>query len=225
MRPLFIIFLVLTFFFVILIVATAKYFHMKKQRLVQNISSMIGDHLVNLRNIDKVNSPMNQEMLHYSMNQKIDPYDDESAKQSINSMLDVVVESKRRSFNLPFISKDVREQIIKWANNTNSKSSSSATKLLTHVFEKNIQLMDQLISQSLVMISETDISIATNQMKTLSHFIDGVNISGLTVDPQLILLSPNDTIINKWLIHSDIKVKNAAEHLLKNIEELRELNN
>lgn len=221
-NSLFIFFLLATLT-LILLVATTEYLYSKKHKLVQSISSMVGEHLVDLRTNKDVGGPMSQNSLTLAMNQVIDPDDDEKAKSAIETMLGVVVEAKRKSFHLPMVHKDVLTLVAKWSEKTDSHSSKLAAKLLTHVYDRNLQHMDQLISQSYVNISETDPILATKQMRSLSHYVDGANVAGISLDPKIILLSPNDKIVNKWLLSEDVKVKNAAQFLLQNIEESRTL--
>ena len=59
-------------------------------------------------------------------------------------------------------------------------------------------------------------------MRSLAHHVDGAVAAGITVDPKLIILSPNNTTIDKWRESQSLKAKTAAELLLKNIQESRE---
>ena len=206
----------------VLIVLLTEYANYRRHRIIQNISSLVGEHIVKMRSTEKVGGPMPHAMLYSAMNQIIDADSDEDALTSMKTMIGIVAESKRRSFQLPLVHKNVAKIVSQWAERTSSKSSPVASKLLVHIFERQIQHMDQLTAQAMVTISDTDEELAYIQMRSLSHHVDGAVTSGIVVDPKLILLSPNTTTIEKWLNCNNSRMKTAAELLLKNIQEARE---
>jgi hypothetical protein len=183
---------------------------------------MVGDHITKLKNSDKVGGPMPYALLSAAMNQVIDETDDNRAKEAMDTMIGIVAESKRRSFQLPIVHKNVAKIVKNWADRLSSRSSLVAAKLLSHIYERQLQLVDQLTSQALVTISDNDEELAYTQMRSLAHHVDGAVAAGITVDPKLIILSPNNTTIDKWRESQSLKAKTAAELLLKNIQESRE---
>jgi hypothetical protein len=198
-------------------------FYVRRNRLVQNISSMVGEHLVKLRSLDKASGPMPVNMLIAAMNQKIDPSDDEAAKTAMETMMGIVVESKRRGFLLPMVHKDVAVAVRTWASKVESKSSVTAAKLLTHIMDRHVQQVEQLVAQSFAVISETDEKEAVTGIRSLSHILDGALAAGLSVNPNMVFMPPNSNTIRKWAAaDSAPQAKAAAELFLATLKEAQE---
>jgi DNA-binding transcriptional regulator YiaG len=201
---------------------TIEVFYSRKNRMVKSISSLVGEHLVSFRSSPQVGGHMPVSMLSAAMNQNIHPDNDDEAASAIETMTGIVVEAKRRSFQLPLVHKDVAQIVMKWAERGTAKSSQGAANLLAHIVEKHAQHMDQLIAQSYVIISESDPVLASNQMRLLYHQLDGALAAGLGVDPSLVLVTQNVKSVNMWLESDHPKAKTAAELLLKTVQEAKE---
>jgi hypothetical protein len=211
--------LIFPFFLVTLVAAliaiSLEVFWRRRDRLVQNISSMVGEHLSNIRTSDRVGGPMPVHILESGMNQVIDEHNDEEAKRAMETMMAVVVESKRRSFLLPLVHKDVFQRVKAWAEKGHTaKSSEIATKLIVHIAERHAQHMDQIVAQSYAVVSDSDPRAAALTMRSLSHQVDGALAAGIKIHPSLFLLSPNDATVKKWAEQNDHAVAKAAAQLL-----------
>ena len=198
---------------------SVEVFWRRRDVLVRNISSMVGEHLIGFRASSQVGGPMPIPMLSTAMNQVISRDDDAVARSALDSMMGVVTEAKRRSFALPLVHKDVALRVKAWAEKPETTSSQPAAKLLTHIVERHAQHMDQLIAQSYAIISTTDSAAATQSMRALAHLVDGAAIAGLGIQKSLILVKPNDETVQTWLSSSEVQPKLAAEFLMKTIDE------
>lgn len=204
-----------------LIALTLEIFLKRRDALVRNISAMVGEHLLNTRASANVGGPMPLSMLSAAMNQNIHPDNDSEAKKALDTLTGIVTEAKRRSFMLPLMHKDVALNVKKWAETPNSSSSIPAATLLSHIYERHAQHIDQLISQSFVKISADDENTAVVAMRSLTHQIDGALAAGLKVQPSMALLKDNKEIAEKWSTSSSLKAQEAAKLLLKTVEEAR----
>ena len=213
----------LVFLIIIGMILTSQLFLAYRAILNRDVDSIISDHLENIRGILSKDSgtQISQPLLQAVMNKGVHPTDEAEAHESMKNMLDLVAESKRRSFKLPLVNKEVLGSVRKWSSQArNVDAKNSAVKLLTHLAERHVEIMDQIVSQSFVEISKTDSSSAVTAMKTLEHYVDGVLLAGIKIDPKMVLLSPNESIVKSWLSGDNAEAKLAAESLLKSIEEL-----
>jgi hypothetical protein len=216
--------LVIVFFLatitLLMIAVAVEVFFFRRNRVVRDISTMVGEHLNGLRNTEAVGGPMPVGMLSHAMNRTIDDRDEKEANESIKSMLELVAESKRRSFALPLVHKDIALQVKSWADRGEGETAVNAAKLFTFIAKRHTEHMEQVIAQSYVVISKTDAKAAIQAMKSLAYQIDGAITSGMNIDSRAILIKENHEAMQDWLASSDDGAKAAAELLLKTVEEV-----
>jgi hypothetical protein len=162
-------------------------------------------------------------MMTSAMNERISETDEEEAKQSMELMMGLVTEAKRREFRLPIVQKDVALKVKKWAERGVGKTSVLAAKLLTHIVKGQAEHIDQLVSQSHVEISTIDGDTAAQQMRSLNNHLDGAVAAGLAVDPKIVLFQPNIKTVDSWVNSDNIKAKLSAESLLKTLREAKDM--
>lgn len=205
------------------IAISIEVFVVRRNKMVQDISSLVGEHLIALRASKSVGGPMPVNMLISAMNQVIHPDNEKAAKTAIDNMMGVVTEAKRRSFMLPLVHKDVAVRVKSWAEK-GTEVSASAAKLLAHIMERHAQHVDQVVAQSYITISTSDPLLAAQTMRSLTHQIEGALSSGLSIDPKMLLLKPNAKTVEQWISQSEnLQAKTAAEMLMKTFEEAKVL--
>jgi hypothetical protein len=204
---------------ILMIAVAIEVFFFRRNRVVRDISSMVGEHLNVLRNTEAVGGPMPIPMLSEAMNQVIDETDEKAANESIKLMLGLVMESKRRSFALPLVHRDVAIRVKNWADRGEGETAVNAAKLFTSIAKRHTEHMEQVIAQSYVLISKTDARSAIQAMKSLAHQIDGAVSSGMSIDSRAVLMKENNETVREWLSSNDDGAKAAAEMLLKTVGE------
>lgn len=204
---------------ILAIAVAAEVFFFRRNRVVRDISSMVGEHLNNLRGTEAVGGPMPIPMLSSAMNRSVHPTDETSAKDAMQDMLGMVVEAKRRSFQLPLVHKDVALRIKNWADKGEGETAVTAAKLFTHIAKRHTEHLEQLVAQSYVVISNTEASAAAQAMRSLAHQVDGAVSSGITLQAKAVLFKENAETVQKWLSSESESAKAAAELLVKTIQE------
>lgn len=219
--------LAVAYFFVIITVVSLglalELFYFRRNRLVKSISTLVGEHLVELRASKNVGGPMPIHMMTSAMNERISETDEEEAKKSMELMMGLVTEAKRREFRLPMVQKDIALIVKKWAERGVGKTSALAAKLLTHIVKGHAEHVDQVVSQSHVQISNIDGDTAAQQMRFLNNHLDGAIAAGLSIDPKIVLFQPNVKTVDSWVSSDHLKAKLSAESLLKTLSEAKDM--
>jgi hypothetical protein len=189
---------------------------------------MIGSHLVASReatlNGTLGNGSMPVQMIQSIMNQSfIHETDHKEAYKGLTSMLTVVEQAKRSRFMLPMTDKPQALIIKKWALSS-SEAGDVARKILPYIVERHAQQADQIVALSYTEISATEAKQATQQMRTLTHYLDTTNSAGIGIDPRMALFNPNLSNVQKWAEQSeDIQAQATARGLLQSFEETKRI--
>lgn len=197
---------------ILMIAISIEVFFFRRNRVVRDISSMVGEHLNVLRNTEAVGGPMPIPMLAEAMNQHIHETDEKEANESMKTMLGLVMESKRRSFALPLVHKDVALKIKAWADRGEGETAVNAAKLFTSIAKRHTEHMEQVIAHSYVLISKTDSSSATQTMRSLAHQIEGAISSGMNIDARAVLIKENSETVQEWLVSNDAGAKGCCRN-------------
>ena len=198
--------------------AVYEVFYVRRKKLHKQIASMVGEHLQQGR-LDAQGTTMPHYLLDRAMNQKVDKTDEAEAKQSMETMLGVAIEAKRRNFLLPLAHQNTILDILNWAARQ-GPASEVATKLLPYVRERQLQHVDQFIATSKSRISEEDPQLAANTMRTISSMYQATIAAGMKIDPAIVFFSPNKEIVNQWASNDEHPAtKKQALTLLETVAE------
>jgi len=192
-------------------------FYVQRKKLHKKMISLVGDHLLELRNVKGLDG-VPPVLLERAMNTKIHPTNEASAKDSLQTILNICHESKRRQFMLPMMHADELKVIVAWSKNGNEVGD-IATKVLPYISKRHVLHLDELIAASQVRISEENTEQALKSIKSLMNLLDTAVNTGIVVDPKLIFFEPNKSIVEKWTKKEDAKTKVAALQLLDSIQE------
>jgi len=207
---------------ILCLAVVADIFIVRRNRVIRDISQLVGNHLGNLRASAAVGGAMPLQLLQQAMNRDIHPTDETKASEDIEFLFSVLQESKRRSFQMPLVHRDMAAKIMRWSQTArNPDIASKAAALMAVAVEKHANHIDQVIAQSMVKICDQDPVKAARDMKSLDQLLDGVLASGITMSGNMALLSPNDAVVQQWAASSDVAAKSAAESLLKTVAAIR----
>jgi hypothetical protein len=204
---------------ILMIAVAIEVFYFRRNRVIGDISTMVGEHMRDLRSTEAVGGPMPMGLLSEAMNQSIDENNEVEANKSILLMLDLAKESRRRSFSLPIVHRDIALKVKKLADRSVGEVAVNAAKLFTIIAKRHTEHMDGVLAQAHVIISKTDARTATQSMKSLAYQINGAITIGVSIDPKLLISKENNEVIQQWLSSTDEHAKASAELLLKAVQD------
>ena len=172
-------------------------FYVQRKKLHKKMITLVGDHLLELRNL-KGTDGIPPNLLERAMNIKVHKTNEISAKDSLQTLLNICHESKRRNFLLPMMHADELKTIFNWTKSS-GEVADIATKLLPYVAKRHVLHVDELVAASHSRVSDQDADSAHKTIKILHNLLDTAINTGILVDPKLILFEPNKSIVEKYM--------------------------